>query len=89
MPLDVCTRERSDARGNKVRHLARALQFALDEEERGAADGAAEARPVARADRDVGDPRLIFQRQEDGAVRGGWSLAAEQQAGDAGVMSGP
>jgi hypothetical protein len=45
VPLDVCARERSDARGNKVRHLAGALQFAFYEEERGAADGAAEARP--------------------------------------------
>ncbi len=55
MTLDVCTRERGDARGDKVRHLARALQFPLDEEERGAADGAAEAWPITRADGDVGE----------------------------------
>jgi hypothetical protein len=33
VPLDVRTRERSDTGGDKVRHLAGALQFAFYEEE--------------------------------------------------------
>ena len=75
--------ERLDARGNEIRHLAGALEAPCDEEERGTANRGAHARPVARANGDVGDPGLVFEGEEDGAVCGWRLLATEDQPGDA------